>query len=250
MKRFLGIFLGVIQVVFALVATLIVVRLSIGEDRPLLLGANNALFTGSLLVTILAAITSMLNGLRLVGVPQWKMLQWKALPGMSGVLALLVIGLMAADIRYTETRPISVAPVGKPFEMKFTAFDGSEVDISSMKGKVILVNFWATWCGPCKTELPYLQAAYKKWHAEGLEIIGISCDEKDTDLRSFLKANPLPWPNYFDGKGWHNPYVKKYQLRGIPQLWLIDKTGVLRDIDVSIYDVSGFDNMIKTRLQE
>jgi thiol-disulfide isomerase/thioredoxin len=177
----------------------------------------------------------LLNGLRLLGVRQPAPMRWRALPAASGALAALTAGLIAADIYFSENRPrhsdVALGAVGKPFPLKFTAFGGGEIDLAAMQGKVVLLDFWATWCGPCKGQLPYIRAAHDKWHAKGLEVVGISCDRDEAALRSYLQAAALPWRHYFDGRGMKNHYVQKYQLRGIPELWLIDKRGVLRDLD-------------------
>jgi thiol-disulfide isomerase/thioredoxin len=118
----------------------------------------------------------------------------------------------------------------KPLELKFKAVDGSEVDLEKLRGKVVLVDFWATWCGPCMAELPTIVDAYEKFKAKGFEIIGISLDEEEADLTRVLKAKKITWPQYFDGKGWESPYAKKYGIEGIPTMWLVNKAGMVVDV--------------------
>jgi peroxiredoxin len=103
-----------------------------------------------------------------------------------------------------------------------------------MRGKVVLVVFWATWCAPCVAETPALKSAYDKFHAQGLEIIGISRDKQEDKgrLNKFLKARNIPWPQYFDGKGHENQIALEFGIDGVPDLFLIDKKGVLRETKV------------------
>lgn len=121
--------------------------------------------------------------------------------------------------------------VGQPVDMKFTAVDGSPVDLATLKGKVVLIDFWATWCSPCVAEVPNIKAAYEKLHDKGFEIVGISFDEEAAKLQAFTKAQNMPWPEYCDGKGWKNDFSVKYGIRSIPTMWLVDKEGKLSDVE-------------------
>ena len=121
--------------------------------------------------------------------------------------------------------------IGKPVDIKFTALNGQEVDLSKLKGKVILIDFWATWCGPCVKEIPNVKAAYDKLHSKGFEIVGISFDQKKDALEKFVKEKEMPWAQYFDGQGWANKYGKEFGINSIPTMWLVDKNGNLRDTD-------------------
>lgn len=121
--------------------------------------------------------------------------------------------------------------LGKPLDIKFIATDGKRVDLSRMKDKVVLVDFWATWCGPCVEEIPTIKKAYDQFHSRGFDVIGISLDSDKDTLNRFIQHEKLPWPQYFDGKGWQNKYAKQYGIAQIPTMWLVDKEGRLTDIN-------------------
>ena len=119
--------------------------------------------------------------------------------------------------------------LGKPVIVKYKAIDGREVDLAGLKGKVVLVDFWATWCGPCVGEIPHVKETFEKLHGRGFEIVGISFDEDRQALEKFVQDKSMAWPQYFDGKGWGNKFGQEFGINSIPAMWLIDKKGVLRD---------------------
>ena len=140
----------------------------------------------------------------------------------------------AWDVIATMKSPLAVKmnatpnKVGRPLVVAGQTLTGQAFKSDKWKGKVVLVDFWATWCPPCREELPKIAKLYADYHDKGLEIIGVSSDQDRRELAAFLKAHPeMPWPQLFaGGAAWH-PLTKKFEITGIPTLYLIDQQGVL-----------------------
>jgi len=113
-----------------------------------------------------------------------------------------------------------------PFSVKDT--EGKSLSISNYQGKVVLLDFWASWCMPCRMEMPNVIRLYKKYSGRGFEIIGISLDSDQKAFEGFISKNDMSWPQFYDGKGWQNEVAEKYKVRAIPATFLIDKDGKIR----------------------
>jgi thiol-disulfide isomerase/thioredoxin len=131
----------------------------------------------------------------------------------------------------------------KPLELAFTAVDGRAVDLAKLRGKVVLVDLWATWCGPCIAELPNIKQVYAAYREHGFEIVGIALENgrllpADTPeqhaekmakaakvLNDFTAKNEMPWPQYFDGKYWQNDLAQRFAITAIPAMFLLDREG-------------------------
>ena len=128
--------------------------------------------------------------------------------------------------------------IGKPVHIQFTAIDGREVDAAKLRGKVVLVDFWASICGPCVLEMPKIKSAYVNFHEKGFEVVGVSFDNQQRDLEKYIKKRALPWPQFFDGDSMvDGKFGRAFGISGIPRLMLIDKKGNLRFDDVNAEDL-------------
>jgi peroxiredoxin len=127
-------------------------------------------------------------------------------------------------------RALAVGTQFPEFDEKDLA--GAPLSLANYRGKVVLIDFWATWCAPCVAELPGLMKAYEKYHDSGFEIVGISLDQDETKLKNFINQKHLTWQQYFDGKGWENKLAAKYGVTSIPATYLLDGTGKIIAHDV------------------
>ena len=157
----------------------------------------------------------------------------KSEPPRARELAKEIVASSAPDpIKEEAQRILKMAErIGKPLAIKFTAVDGRPVELAKLKGKVVLVDFWATWCGLCVAEVPNVRATYERLHPKGFEIVGISFDTDKQALLDFVQQHKMSWPQYFDGKQWDNQYGKQFGIDSIPAMWLVDKQGNLRDVN-------------------
>jgi thiol-disulfide isomerase/thioredoxin len=132
----------------------------------------------------------------------------------------------------------SKALAGQQMEIEGPILGGGQLNVKDWQGKIVLVDYWATWCPPCVAEMPRVKKAYDRFHKDGFEIVGVSLDEDSERLAEFVKKHGMAWPQIIfensSDRGWNSPLARKYDIHGIPAMFLLDKEG--RVISTSIRD--------------
>ena len=133
-------------------------------------------------------------------------------------MALPFLGQLEAELQKPQ--------IGDALELVFTPLGSEEeFDLKTYKDKVVLVDFWATWCGPCIGELPHLQKAYKKYNEKGFEIVGISWDDDASALADFIKREKMPWIQHLEANGPN--FAERYGVTKIPTTFLLKEGKII-----------------------
>ena len=114
--------------------------------------------------------------------------------------------------------------------------DGQEVSLSDLRGKPVLLNFWASWCGPCRLEMPFLQQIYEKWTGEGLVLLAVNLQEDQNTVQEFVRNGGFTFPILLSPG---NEVPLAYNIRGIPATFFIDADGIIRDIKIGAFSGVG-----------
>lgn len=146
--------------------------------------------------------------------------------------------LVGGDFRVVEKEPrferliASIKDklgIGKPAQaINGTTVSGKPYTLANQKGSVVLIDFWATWCPPCRAEMPNLKRLYDELHSQGFDIVGVSCDSKKHPVDTYLAEINVAWPMVYSGDGMEDAAAKAYGVNSLPMYFIVDRQGVLR----------------------
>ncbi|HYA96819.1 MAG TPA: redoxin domain-containing protein [Methylomirabilota bacterium] len=138
--------------------------------------------------------------------------------------------------RYIGNPALARERMAPPFAV--TTLDGQRVALDDLTGKVVLIDFWATWCGPCREALPHIQKLAKKFDGEPFVILSVSLDSDESQWKDFVATHGMTWPQYWDGK-FNGPVARLFAVNAIPHTFTIDADGVLEDEHIGDASIEG-----------
>lgn len=139
-------------------------------------------------------------------------------------------------LRYITRPELARAKMVPAFAV--TTFDGQRITMDDLQGKVVLLDFWATWCGPCREALPHIRQVAKKFQGEPLVILSVSLDSDEQKWKEFIGKNEMTWPQYRDG-GFTGPVAKMFGVNAIPHTFTVDADGVLQEEHIGDASIEG-----------
>jgi len=146
---------------------------------------------------------------------------------LSLILALVIAG------GFTGCTPEQVAQPGKPApDFELQSIEGQSVSLGDLRGRPVLVNFWASWCGPCLLEMPFLHMTHEQWAEKGLVMLAINIGESPSEVKEFVESRGLTFTVLLDTK---QEVAQIYNIRGIPATFFIDKSGIIQDIKMGAF---------------
>jgi len=168
------------------------------------------------------------------------------------IRAVLAMGAVVAGFAAIGLSGLAVARAGTPEpapDFALPAMDGGELRLSELKGQVVMINFWATWCGPCRQEMPLLQQLQVKYEPLGFTLVGINVEPESAGARAWLEKVPVTFPILFDRQ---NEVAGRFGVQGMPSSVFIDRTGKVRYVHRGYQsgDESKYADMVRSLVKE
>ena len=145
-------------------------------------------------------------------------------PGMALVL-VTVLAFLAVLIYGQVRKGVSQPKSGPAPEFTLTLFDGGQISLAELRGRPVVLNFWASWCDPCKDEAPLLEAAWRKYKDQGLMVIGVDYLDQEPAARAYLQEFQITYPN---GPDLGSKIARRYFIRGVPETFFIGPDGQIK----------------------
>ena len=141
---------------------------------------------------------------------------------MLRAFSVVVVGGLLASLAWAADTLSGPAP-----GFALHSRDGEQISLADLKGEVVMINFWATWCVPCRQEMPHLQALYERYNSLGFELLAVNVEDNPEGARKWLEATPVTFPVLFDPK---NEVSKLYDVVAMPSTVLVGRDGTMRSI--------------------
>jgi thiol-disulfide isomerase/thioredoxin len=142
----------------------------------------------------------------------------------------------------TAPPPVTTADIGQPApDLRLPLVGGGEQDLAAYRGRPIILNYWATWCEPCRAEMPVFERAQQQYRDQGLVVLGVNYLERDDQILAFEQEVGVTFPSLVDRTG---EVTRRWRATGLPTTFLIDRQGIIRDVRVGPFT----DDMLKSRL--
>ena len=187
----------------------------------------------------MADVTILDNELMDAAQPRRRYGRWLVVGLVVGLLALMAWGLRA---RASSPRQSGPAP-----DFSLTTFEGEMINLSDLQGRVVIINFWASWCPPCRDEAPYLEATWRKYQDRGVVFIGVDYVDAEPNALAYIEEFDITYPN---GPDIGQEIAKGYRIEGVPETFYVDKTGQLRGVHIGPLTPPILDDKIDELLAE
>ena len=149
------------------------------------------------------------------------------------IVVLVLVIAVGVAVAACQSGESAVPQAGKPaLDFELPDLSGQTVSLSGLRGQPVMVNFWATWCGPCVHEMPFLQAVHEGWSARGLVILAVNVGDSPAQVQQFIDGNGYTFPVLLDAEG---EAAERYRVRGIPTTIFIDKEGIIKEMKVGSF---------------